>query len=140
LLTLLLQCVLMDPTQIGLFNLAERRLTWADQRQTLLANNIANVSTPSYHPKDLQSFAQILSGASGMEPVQTQPNHMNGTADGALHPTLPQRPGGRAPDGNAVTLDEQLVKVADTETIQTLVTTIYKKYLGLFSIALGRSQ
>ena len=36
-------------------------------------------------------------------------------------------------------LDEELVKVADTETTQTLVTTIYKKCFGLFSTALGRS-
>ena len=32
----------MDPTHIGLFDLAERRLAWADQRQTVLAQNIAN--------------------------------------------------------------------------------------------------
>jgi flagellar basal-body rod protein FlgB len=45
----------------------------------------------------------------------------------------------QSPDGNAIALDEQLVKVAETETTHTLVTTIYKKYLGMFSLALGRS-
>lgn len=44
----------------------------------------------------------------------------------------------RGLDGNAVTLDQQLTKVADTETAQALVTTIWKKYMGMFSIALGR--
>jgi hypothetical protein len=29
--------------------------------------------------------------------------------------------------------------VADTETTHALVTTIYRKYLGMFSMALGRS-
>jgi hypothetical protein len=38
-----------------------------------------------------------------------------------------------------VSLDEQLTKVANTGTQQSLVTAIYKKYLGLFSLALGRS-
>ena len=46
----------------------------------------------------------------------------------------------QSPDGNAVALDEQLVKVADTETTHALVTTIYKKYLGMFSMALGRAS
>ena len=46
----------------------------------------------------------------------------------------------QSPDGNAVALDEQLVKVADTETTHALVTTIYRTYLGMFNMALGRSS
>ena len=34
----------------------------------------------------------------------------------------------------------QLTKVADTETTQSLVTAIYKKYMSLFSLALGHSS
>ena len=47
---------------------------------------------------------------------------------------------GRTPDGNAVALDEQLVKLADTETTHAMVTSIYRKYLGMFSMALGRGS
>jgi flagellar basal-body rod protein FlgB len=43
----------------------------------------------------------------------------------------------KSADGNAVALDEQLVKVADTDTTHQLVTTIYKAYLGMFRTALG---
>ena len=46
----------------------------------------------------------------------------------------------QSPDGNAVALDEQLMKVADTDTAHALVTTIYRKYLGMFSMALGRNS
>ena len=53
----------MDPTQIGLFDLAERRLAWADRRQELLAQNIANANTPGYRPHDLQPFAATLTSA-----------------------------------------------------------------------------
>jgi hypothetical protein len=35
-------------------------------------------------------------------------------------------------------MDDQLMRVADTETAQTLATTIYRKYLGLFAMALGK--
>ena len=38
----------MDPTDIGLFRLAEQRLAWADQRQQLLARNVANANTPGF--------------------------------------------------------------------------------------------
>lgn len=37
-------------------------------------------------------------------------------------------------------LDTELTKVADTQTTQSLVTAIYKKYLSLFSLAVGHSS
>ena len=130
----------MDQTQIGLFDLAERRLDWADRRQAVLAHNIANANTPGYRPRDLKPFAATLAGTGAIVPARTQPNHLSSVAgDGAQSETA-QRPAAHAPDGNAVTLDDQLIKVADTETTHALVTTIYKKYLALFGIALGRSS
>ena len=50
----------------------------------------------------------------------------------------PERPSERAPDGNAVSLEEQLTKVADTEHAHALVTNLYKKYVGLFQTVLGK--
>ena len=70
----------MNPTQIGLFDLAERRLAWADRRQGLLAQNIANANTPGYRPNDLKPFASALAGAGSVAPVRTQPNHLAGAA------------------------------------------------------------
>jgi flagellar basal-body rod protein FlgB len=128
----------MDPTRIGLFDLAEKRLAWTEQRQAVLARNIANASTPAFRAADLPSFGKTLSRVGGTEPVRTQPGHLSGT-QGTLK-SAPIVPKSRAPDGNTVALDEQLTKVADTQTTQTLVTMIYKKYVGMFSLALGRSQ
>lgn len=127
----------MNPTRLNLFDLAERRLGWLNQRQTLLAENIANADTPGWSPRDLPSFAANLAAA-GTPLARTEPGHLAGTQDTILAATEP-RPGARAPDGNAVALDEQLTKVADTQTAQELVTSIYKKYLDMFSLALGRN-
>lgn len=128
----------MDAGRTDLFSLAERRLAWADRRQALLAQNIANADTPGFVPKDAAPFARTLSRAIAAGTLsRTQPNHLAATPAN-LADTQPQ-PRERAPDGNAVALDEQLTKVADTETTQTLVTAIYRKYLTLFGLALGRS-
>lgn len=128
----------MDPNRIGLFDLAERRLDWADQRQAVLAQNIANANTPGFKPHDLKTFAATLDGAGTVAPVRTQPNHLAGTVSASQNEVV-DRTHIQSPDGNAVALDEQLVKVADTETGHALVTTIYRKYLNMFSMALGRS-
>jgi len=130
----------MDPTRIGLFDLAERRLAWAEHRQALLAQNIANASLPGYQPRDVQPFARALQRTAAGAPARTQPGHLAGTAGAASPSDVALQPKARSPDGNAVALDEQLTKVADTETTQSMVTAIYKKYLGLFSLAIGHGQ
>lgn len=129
----------MDPTQTGLFDLAAKRLSWAAQRQSVLASNIANANTPGFRARDIESFANVLSGSGAVAPAQTQPGHMPGTVPSGLASIAKDPPKARALDGNAVSLDQQLTKVADTETTQTLVTTIWKRYVGMFNTALGRS-
>lgn len=126
----------MDPTRIPLFETAARRLEWTEQRQGVLARNIANVATPGYEPRDIRPFADTLKRAGGVAPVRTEPGHMAGLLD--PDPVVKDRAHERAPDGNAVSLDAQLIKVADTETAQNLAATIYKRYMTLFGIALGR--
>ena len=128
----------MERTQIGIFDLARRRMAWAEQRQAVLAKNIANANTPKFQPADVPDFARTLSRTSMAEPLRTQPNHMGGTDPGGAR-IAAGRPRTHSPDGNAVVLDQQLMKVADTVTTQALTTSIYKKYMGLFSIALGRA-
>jgi flagellar basal-body rod protein FlgB len=126
----------MDVSEIGLFALADRRLAWLDRRQELLAHNVANADTPGWQPRDLGPFAAALSATGGVAPVRTQPNHLSGTTT-ATPPGVVERPSERAPDGNAVSMQEQLMKVAATESSQELVTNLYTKYLGFFRLALG---
>jgi flagellar basal-body rod protein FlgB len=130
----------MDPTRIPLFDLAEQRLAWADKRQAVLAQNIANLDTPNWQSKDVAPFAQALASVAAPQLAQTDPGHLAATLDPAQQSLLTPSPEARAPDGNAVSLDEQLTKVADTATAQEIATTLYKKYMGLFSLALGASH
>lgn len=128
----------MDPTDIGLFTLAEKRLAWAAQRQGVLAANIANANTPGFQARDIAPFAKVLSGYSAVQPVITQAGHMGGTLPTGSAPLTQNPPTARALDGNSVALDQQLTNVADTETTQSLVTTVWKKYTAMFNIALGK--
>ncbi len=126
----------MDKDGMGLFDLAERRLAWIDRRQGLLAQNIANANTPGYVAKDVQPFAQTLAKALPVL-AATSPLHM--MAPGTVLGTDPRlRPAERAPDGNAVSMDDQLAKVAQTDDAQALTMNLYHKYLGLFRTVIGK--
>jgi flagellar basal-body rod protein FlgB len=139
-LTVAGEASVMDPFAIPLFGLAERRLAWADRREQVLAQNVANIDTPAWKAKDLTPFATTLSAASAAGTLsRTLPAHLGGTASGEMDARVVAE-GGRQIDGNAVSLDQELMKVADTDTVQQLVTTIYHSYLGLFRTALGQGS
>jgi flagellar basal-body rod protein FlgB len=125
----------MDPTNVALFDLADKRLAWIDRRQTLLAQNIANADTPEWRARDLAPFDAALTQA-GVTPVLTDPKHLAGTIENTSG--VQTASGERTVDGNGVALDEQLSKVADTDATHELVTDLYAKYLSMFRTALGR--
>ena len=131
----------MGVTDIGIFKLAEQRLAWAGQRQQILAQNVANASTPGYQPKDIASFRGTLDQATQLSPSaqfsQTDRAHI--AASSVSEATARNARGReRAPDGNAVSLEDELTKVADTAATQELVTGLYRKYQAMFRIAIGR--
>ncbi len=123
----------MDPVDIGLFRLAEQRLAWVDQRQQLLAQNVANANTPGFQPHDVASFAGSLSQATL---AQTSPLHI--AAAGHAAASALARPTGRAPGGNGVSIEDELGKVADTAGIQQLVINLEHSYMGMFRTAIGK--
>lgn len=126
----------MSNDGMSLFDLAERRLAWVDRRQGVLAQNIANANTPGFVAKDLQPFAQTLAQALP-DLATTSPLHLTGNGNGALTDWR-QRPAERAPDGNAVSMDAQLTKVADTDGAQALTLNLYHAYTSLFRTVIGK--
>lgn len=120
---------------LGLFQVAEKRLAWVDQRQKVLAQNVANADTPGWKPRDIGAFAKQLERA-GTGLVRTDPLHLRPAVPtgGTAQPVK----GERAPDGNGVSLDEQLAAIADTESAHDLTSDLYKKYLSFFRLAIGR--
>lgn len=131
----------MDLRKIPLFDMMARRMAWLGQRQQVLATNIANADTPGYKPHDVKSldFARMARGAmKALQPAATHRAHLAGTAS----------PPGRAPleehkdpvettiSGNAVTLEEELMKANKSATDYELTTNLYRKHLAMFREAL----
>ncbi len=130
----------MSLLQTELFTVAEKRLAWASERQSVLARNIANLSTPGFKASDEPDFAKVLGGSVGIAPVRTDPNHLAGTVDPGMAARSIQETTASTADKNGVRLEEQLMKVADTETLNATVTAIFKKYMTMFNEALGKAS
>ncbi len=130
----------MPSLQPQIFDVAEKRLAWASERQAVLARNIANISTPGFHAADSPDFQKVLSGTLNIQLAQTSPNHLSGTIDPGMTSGSIRQTTVRSADKNGVRLEEQLMKVADTEQLHSTVTAIYKKYMSMFNIALGKGS
>lgn len=128
----------MDVGNLPLFRLAERRMAWLDRRQQVLAQNIANADTPGYSARDVTPFARLLARNAPVEPLRTSPMHLparQGMAASARPERLATE---RTPAANAVQIERELMKVAETETHQALSVGLFRGFAGLVRIALGR--
>ena len=134
----------MDFKQIQLFDMARKKMRYLTQRQDVLAQNIANADTPDYRPKDLvpldfnrtlrQQFHRLQptapsSGAYIKGTLPLDPKFRNPEVDKVYE---------TSPDGNAVVIEEQLMKVNDTQLQYKTATDLYRKYNRMFKTAIGR--
>lgn len=129
----------MDLTRNGLIALAENRLAWLDTRQRILARNVANADTPGFRPSDAVPFQEVLGRRhSAAAMVTTDVHHMiapNASALVAQDRNVVER----SRNGNAVSLDDEAVRIAETDQAHALAMGLHRKYLGLFRTALGRN-
>jgi len=129
----------MDPARTGPITLAERRLAWLDARPRGLAGNMAPSDTPGVRPRDLRPFAQVLAGqAGGIALARTDARHALPPGGAGPRAVADRRTPEQAANGNAVSIDQQALKVAETDTAHALATGLHRRYLGLFRTALGR--
>jgi flagellar basal-body rod protein FlgB len=134
----------MDAARTGLIALAERRLGWLDQRQRVLSANIANADTPGYQPRDTVPFTEHLKALQGAPSAaatmaRTDVRHLAPAGEaGAVRTPRDRKPVETTPSGNAVSLDEQALKVADTDTAHALAMGLHRRWMNMFRTALGR--
>jgi flagellar basal-body rod protein FlgB len=133
----------MDLTKIPLLEAMTKRMSWLGERQSVLAQNVANADTPGYVAKDVQppSFAELVTGAAAQLPMATtEPGHITPVSDESGFKITTEKPKERSLNGNSVQLEDQMMKVSDTASDYALTTSLYRQQLGLIKLALGQSS
>jgi len=121
----------------NLMSIAAKRIDYLEHSQNVLAQNVANIDTPGYIPKSPMTFIDMLNDRFVSMSI-THRNDLNPADDssvGSSDSSITER----APDGNAVSLDQELAAVARTQIDQQYAVNIYKSYIGMFTTALGPS-
>lgn len=143
----------MDLYSIGLFKGLRQQMSWLHSRQKVIAQNVANADTPNYQAKDLEKpdFSNMLqtyrnqsvTGGAGNDSVRS-------AALGGHKPHAAPGPGlsldggveqatidgwETSPSGNSVTLEEEMMRMAETQVAYQTATNLYKKSIGLLRTA-----
>jgi flagellar basal-body rod protein FlgB len=114
------------------------RMQWLQARGKLLAENVANADTPKFKPRDLRPAD---AGGLGMG-VSVSTTHAAHLSIGGLSGSAPGETKAKkfetTPSGNSVVLEDEMMKVAETQMDYQAAATLYSKSLGLLKIAIGK--
>jgi flagellar basal-body rod protein FlgB len=123
---------------LSLMQMASARLGYLSDVQNVLAGNLANIDTPGYQPAGVIPFSDYLNNKVGQVPMlRDDPGDLPGVAAASAVQNPVSAAGEHSLDGNAVSLDQQLVAIAKNSTDQEFTANLYQTYMGMFKTALG---
>lgn len=125
-------------SDLNVFKTAYAMATHAGQRQSVIARNMANADTPGYQPRDIETF-QIAFENSRREVAMTatRAGHLNGAAAAQPWAEFDAAPSGD-PNGNGVSLEEEMLKAVEVKRQHDRALAIYKSSIGILRTSLGR--
>jgi flagellar basal-body rod protein FlgB len=120
------------------------KMQWHQERQRVLAENISNSDTPNFKPRDLIEPKLDRNGLStgmmgSLAMMRTSASHIApaGAADSFDHDRGKSGFQTR-PAGNAVNLEDQMLKVSANQMDYAAATSLYSRSLGLLKTAIGK--
>jgi flagellar basal-body rod protein FlgB len=128
-------------SDISLLSMLRTRMHWHQERQRILAENVANADTPQYRARDLAppQLDRTPGGPSPLALRRTEGVHL-ASASGTSSP-FQSAAAARyevRPTGNAVNLEDEMIKVAANQMDYQAAATLYTRSLGLLKAAIGK--
>ena len=131
----------MDYSNLTLFSLVKAKLDYLSQRQAVLAENIANADTPGYKAKDVTKpdFGKLVDADQQLRMAATNPMHITGGAPSTGAYQVIDRSATQElnPNGNNVSVEEEMAKAGQNQMEYQKVLDLYGKAIAMFKTAVG---
>ena len=131
----------MAISDLPIFSMLRTRMQWHQERQRLLAENVSNADTPNFRPRDLAQpdFARQVQQASGqLQLALTSPQHLAGPSAAGGFASQQNSKYDVRPAGNAVSLEDEMMKVASNQMDYQAAVSLYSRSMGLIRTAIGK--
>ena len=129
----------MGVADLPLLNQIKGRLGWLDERQRVIAQNVANSDTPGYAARDLaqpRDFAAALRGQGGpLQMTRTAANHIAPAGPVARYASNDAPDSETTLDGNSVVVEEQMLKMAESRMAYDAAIGFYQKSMQMIRLA-----
>ncbi len=125
---------------LNVFKTAYALATHAGQRQAVIARNMANADTPGYQARDIQAFQTAFDdSARTADMVATRGGHLHGHGSGGQ--VWAEHVVGDAgdPNGNAVSLEEEMLKAVEVKRQHDRALAIYRSSINVLRSSLGKA-
>jgi flagellar basal-body rod protein FlgB len=131
----------MAMSDIPILSMLRTKMEWHQARQRVLAENVANADSPAFRPHDLKmpDFERQTQPVTAVSLTRTESDHIAGTTV-STPGFRSQTQGGYEirPTGNAVSLEDEMMKVASNQMDFQAATALYSHSLNLIKTALGK--
>jgi flagellar basal-body rod protein FlgB len=123
---------------LAILQLADGLARHSAVRHRLVAENVANADTPGYRAQDVTPFDQLVPAE--FDPRATRPGHLTGQQVQRLTVINDSVFGAESPNGNDVSLTDQVARATQTMGNHDKAVTVYKKTLDILRLGLGRGR
>lgn len=126
---------------LDILRVARGLASHASDRQTVIANNIANADTPKYKAKDLTAFSEAYRNTGAGRPAMkaTRPGHIQPQqSTHAAEVVVDSAFGAESPNGNTVSLEDQMMRGVEVRHQHELALNVYRKSLDIMRMSIGK--
>jgi flagellar basal-body rod protein FlgB len=134
----------MSISDLPVLSALRTKMQWHQERQRVLSENVSNSDTPNFKPRDLIEPKFDATGAStgsvgSLAMMRTTASHIAPAGGGGQSFDQNGRAGFQTrPAGNAVSLEDEMMKVSANQMDYAAVTSLYSKSLHLLKTAIGK--
>jgi flagellar basal-body rod protein FlgB len=128
----------MPITDIPILSMLRTRMHWHQDRQHVLAENVANSDTPNFRPRELKELKFDGTTAPGALRLATTNAAHVGIAGATQFQAQRANHIETRPGGNSVNIEDEMLKVAQNQMEYQAASALYTRSLGLIKTALGK--
>jgi flagellar basal-body rod protein FlgB len=133
----------MSITNLSVLSTLRTKMQWHQERQRVLAENVSNSDSPNFKPRDLvepkfDGRSMAVGPGASLAMLQTSSGHIAASGGGTSFAENRKTGFETRPAGNAVNLEDQMLKVSANQMDYAAVTSLYSKSLHLLKTAIGK--